>query len=217
MHLQRQTALCLADCSFRSNSTNKLSALADADLPGKASLADRRAKYDALKARQAAQLEALEGDAAAARPPPELDDAYLEAQARSEVRSSTWKLRWFSGGVPVRDACPVAGSGETCAALLQAKKVSKAAKRHRAPLHPPVAEAQATAARGVTTEILKNRGLTPHRRKDQKNPRKRQREKHKDAEKRRKGQVVPVRAQTGPYGGEATGIKAGVSKSVRLG
>ena len=79
-----------------------------------------------------------------------------------------------------------------------------------------MADPQATAARSVTTEILKNRGLTPHRRKDQKNPRKRQREKHADAEKRRKGQVVPVRKQAGPYGGEATGIKAGVAKSVRL-
>ena len=60
---------------------------ADAELPGKASLADRRAKYDALKARQAAQLAALEDASAAQRPPPELDEAYLAAQARSEVRS----------------------------------------------------------------------------------------------------------------------------------
>ena len=43
------------------------------------------------------------------------------------------------------------------------------------------------------------------------------RKKFEKAVKRRKGQVAPVRQSTGSYGGEGTGIKAGVSKSRRFG
>lgn len=59
-----------------------------------------------------------------------------------------------------------------------------------------------------------------HRRKDLKNPRKKHRIKYGEAVKRRKGQVATMReAPSAPrgYGGEATGIKARLSKSVRLG
>jgi hypothetical protein len=63
-----------------------LSCCADADLPGKASLADRRAKYDAIKARQQAQLAALDEAAARSRRQPEMDEMYLEAKQRSMVR-----------------------------------------------------------------------------------------------------------------------------------
>lgn len=69
----------------------------------------------------------------------------------------------------------------------------------------------------VSTEIEKNRGLTAHRRKDIKNPRKKHRMAFDKAQKRRKGQVPGMR-QGGPgYGGEATGIKSKVSKSRRFG
>ena len=102
-------------------------------------------------------------------------------------------------------------------APLQAKKASKAHKKQRAPAaHPPLPDATAAKPRGITREIQKNRGLTPHRRKDLKNPRKHQRVKHADKEKRRKGQVLPVKKAEGPYAGEASGIKARVSKSTRL-
>jgi U3 small nucleolar RNA-associated protein 3 len=56
------------------------------------------------------------------------------------------------------------------------------------------------------------------RRKDLKNPRKKNRIKFAQASTRRKGQVQGVRpAQGAGYGGEATGIKAKVAKSTRLG
>jgi hypothetical protein len=65
-------------------------------------------------------------------------------------------------------------------------------------------------------DIEKNRGLTPHRRKDIKNPRKKNRMKFDAATVRRKGQVQEVRAAGGAYGGEATGIKSRLTKSVKL-
>jgi len=54
------------------------------------------------------------------------------------------------------------------------------------------------------------------RRKDIKNPRVRQKMRFDKKSKARRGQVQEVRTQTGAYGGEATGIKAGVSKSRRF-
>jgi U3 small nucleolar RNA-associated protein 3 len=99
---------------------------------------------------------------------------------------------------------------------LQDKKKSRAARGRLEPSHPPLQDPQVTEPRKITREILKNRGLTPHHRKDLKNPRKRQRERHAKAEKRRKGQVQEVKMPSGPYTGEASGIKARVSKSRRL-
>jgi U3 small nucleolar RNA-associated protein 3 len=116
--------------------------------------------------------------------------------------------------------CPPGACRETdhvVGAHLQAKKQAKAERNKVPELHPPLPDQQTDGARKITREIMKNRGLTPHRKKSTKNPRKHAREKHENAEKRRKGQVQAVRKPTGPYGGEGTGIKARVSKSVRLG
>lgn len=55
------------------------------------------------------------------------------------------------------------------------------------------------------------------RRKDLKNPRKKHRLAFQKAQVRRKGAVQGVREPTSTYGGEATGVKARVVKSRRLG
>lgn len=55
------------------------------------------------------------------------------------------------------------------------------------------------------------------RRKDLKNPRKKHRLAFQKAQVRRKGAVQDVREPTSTYGGEATGVKARVVKSRRLG
>jgi U3 small nucleolar RNA-associated protein 3 len=69
------------------------------------------------------------------------------------------------------------------------------------------------AKRDVGGKIMANRGLTPHRNKDHKNPRKRLRGKFEKAVVRRKGQVRSMREDQGGYGGEASGIKTSVTKS----
>lgn len=43
--------------------------------------------------------------------------------------------------------------------------------------------------RGITFQIAKNKGLTPHRKKEQRNPRVKNRNKYRKAKIRRKGQV----------------------------
>jgi len=73
--------------------------------------------------------------------------------------------------------------------------------------------------RAATTMIIKNRGLTPSRSRKNKNPRVKHRNKFEKALVRRRS-GMGVRSTTtaaGPYGGESTGIKTSVARSVRFG
>jgi U3 small nucleolar RNA-associated protein 3 len=70
--------------------------------------------------------------------------------------------------------------------------------------------------RQINYEILKNKGLTPHRKKDQRNPRVKHRKKFEKAKKKIKSIKRMVVRQEGPYGGEITGIKTKLSRSVKF-
>ncbi|XP_062350046.1 something about silencing protein 10 [Cinclus cinclus] len=70
--------------------------------------------------------------------------------------------------------------------------------------------------RGVTYQMIKNKGLTPKRRKIDRNPRVKHREKFRRAKIRRKGQVREVRKELHRYAGELSGIRAGVKKGRKL-
>ncbi|TRY91506.1 hypothetical protein DNTS_029476 [Danionella cerebrum] len=70
--------------------------------------------------------------------------------------------------------------------------------------------------RGITYQMSKNKGLTPKRRKIDRNPRVKHREKFRRAQIRRKGQVREVRHEDSRYSGEWSGIRAGVKRSVKL-
>jgi len=70
--------------------------------------------------------------------------------------------------------------------------------------------------RGVTYQMIKNKGLTPRRKKIDRNPRVKHREKFRRAKIRRKGQVREVRRELQRYAGEPSGIRAGVKKSRKL-
>ncbi|CAH0691922.1 unnamed protein product [Spodoptera exigua] len=70
--------------------------------------------------------------------------------------------------------------------------------------------------REITYQIAKNKGLTPHRKKDQRNPRVKHKLKYRKAKIRRKGAVREPRTEITRYAGEASGIKANVKKSIKI-
>mmetsp|Transcript_30248 Transcript_30248/g.22477 ORF Transcript_30248/g.22477 Transcript_30248/m.22477 type:complete len:204 (+) Transcript_30248:1-612(+) len=71
--------------------------------------------------------------------------------------------------------------------------------------------------RAASYEIIKNKGLTPHRKKINRNPRVKKREKYADAVVRRKGAVRDVIVgAAASYDGEKTGIKANVARSRKM-
>lgn len=74
----------------------------------------------------------------------------------------------------------------------------------------------ALSKRAITYKMAKNKGLTPHRKKEQRNPRVKHRMKYRKAVIRRKGAVREPRKEISRYGGEHSGIKANVSRSVKI-
>ena len=70
--------------------------------------------------------------------------------------------------------------------------------------------------RGATWQMVKNKGLTPHRSKLVRNPRKKYRVKYEKAVVRRRGAVRSMRDKSTPYAGEKTGIKSNISRSTKF-
>lgn len=70
--------------------------------------------------------------------------------------------------------------------------------------------------REITYQIAKNKGLTPFRKKELRNPRVKHRNKFRKALIRRKGAVRTVRKETTRYDGEKFGIKASVKKGIKI-
>lgn len=70
--------------------------------------------------------------------------------------------------------------------------------------------------RQITYQMAKNKGLTPYRKKELRNPRVKHRNKFRKALIRRKGAHRTVRKEIKRYDGEKFGIKAGVKKGTKL-
>lgn len=70
--------------------------------------------------------------------------------------------------------------------------------------------------RPINYQIAKNKGLTPKKKKELRNPRVKHRMKFKKAKARRRGQVREPRKETTRYSGEFTGIKSSSVRSIRF-
>ncbi|SCU92649.1 LANO_0E01640g1_1 [Lachancea nothofagi CBS 11611] len=78
-------------------------------------------------------------------------------------------------------------------------------------------EADDNTKRAVNYQIMKNKGLTPHRKKDNRNSRVKKRNKYDKAQKKLKSvRAVYSGGQTGSYEGEKTGIKKNLTRSVKF-
>ncbi|KAL2156494.1 hypothetical protein VTH82DRAFT_1239 [Thermothelomyces myriococcoides] len=72
--------------------------------------------------------------------------------------------------------------------------------------------------RQITYQIQKNKGLTPHRKKENRNPRVKKRKKYEQKQKRLRSVKAVYKGGEGPggYQGELSGIKTSLVKSVKL-
>lgn len=70
--------------------------------------------------------------------------------------------------------------------------------------------------RAINYQIMKNKGLTAKRKKEAQNSRVKKRKKYDQAKKKLKSIRQVYTGQQGSYGGEATGIKKNLSKSIKL-
>ncbi len=70
--------------------------------------------------------------------------------------------------------------------------------------------------RRITYQIEKNKGLTAKRKKEYRNPRVHHRNKYARALVKRKSRVPTARTEEERYGGEPTGIRAGIKRGIKL-
>ncbi|CAO1443213.1 unnamed protein product [Diamesa tonsa] len=75
---------------------------------------------------------------------------------------------------------------------------------------------EGVSKRKITRQIEKNKGLTAQKRKELRNPRVKNKIKFKKAVIRRKGAVQEVRSKTDLYGGEVSGVKTHLKRSVKI-
>lgn len=175
----------------------------DEDIPHRERLRDRQARLNAEAERRGKNQERDE----------------LGGDSDDEDRRQARELRGEAG----------AGSEDEYYDMVAAKSSKKKADKKA------LADAQRAAAeqggRVVQTEevgqdgkraisyiIEKNKGLTPHRKKDVRNPRVKKRKKYEEKKKKHASQRAVYKGGEGRggYGGELTGIKAGLVKSTKL-
>ena len=105
---------------------------------------------------------------------------------------------------------------ESIAAKTSVKKNTKKQKYAVAPKFPTI-EKEIEGERAAGYQIMKNRGLVPHKNKLNRNPRVKKREQYRKALIRRRGAVRDIRTgEVDTYAGEGTGIKSGISRSRKI-
>lgn len=77
-------------------------------------------------------------------------------------------------------------------------------------------EEEGDGKRAITYQIAKNKGLVARKKKELRNPRVKNKLKYRKAKIRRRGQVREVRKEIQRYGGEVSGVRAGVVHSVKF-
>lgn len=116
-----------------------------------------------------------------------------------------------SAAVRVRPLLPAFDGAQAAAEAVAERKKARREARAAPDALPPLADPAAEGARAINSAIEKNRGLTPHRSKAGKNPRKKNRTKFEKAITARKGQVRRHR----PFS-KADTVVSGVSNNMLM-
>ena len=179
----------------------------DADIPYRERLKDRQARLNAeaekrgKKAKGAGRDEPLGG-------PSDEDDERVANELREGKGGGSGSEDYYEM-VASRAAEKKASKAALAAAHAQAEKEGGIVR--------VVEEEGVDGKRAISYQIAKNKGLAPARKKDVRNPRVKKRNKF-EAKKKKLGSIRPVfkGGSGGAYGGELTGIKKGLVKSVKL-
>jgi len=99
---------------------------------------------------------------------------------------------------------------------VQAKKAKKASIEENEDAPVDGGEVDEDGKRSITYEMQKNKGLIRKRKKELRNPRIKHKMKFQKAKIKHKSQVREVKSELQRYGGETTGIKTSLSRSVAL-
>lgn len=176
----------------------------DADLPYRERLKDRQARLNAeAEARGKKPKESSKGEALGG-PSDEEDHAAVK-----ELRDGSGSEDYYDL-VASRSADKKASKAALAAAHAQAEKEGGVVR--------VVEEETADGKRAISYAIEKNKGLAPRRKKDVRNPRVKKRKKFEEKKKKLGSirQIYKGGEGRGGYGGESTGIKTGLVKSVKL-
>ncbi|XP_046843463.1 something about silencing protein 10-like isoform X2 [Xenia sp. Carnegie-2017] len=107
---------------------------------------------------------------------------------------------------------------------MKIKKKEKRKRNHELKMNPndhgfhddEAINADTDGKRGISYQISKNKGLTPKRKKEVRNPRLKHRKKFVKAKIKRKSRINPIVKELSRYGGESTGIKSHLTRSVKI-
>lgn len=176
----------------------------DADLPHRERLKDRQARLNAIaEARGKKPKESTKGEALGG-PSDEEDHAVAK-----ELRNGSGPKDYYDL-IASRSADKKASKAALAAARAQAEKEGGVVR--------VVEEETVDGKRAINYAIEKNKGLAPRRKKDVRNPRVKKRKKFEEKKKKLGSirQIYKGGEGRGGYGGESTGIKTGLVKSVKL-
>ena len=175
----------------------------DADIPHRERLRDRQARLNAEAESRGRKKKELKGEALGG------DSDEEDHKAAKEIRADDNEEDYYDL-VATRSKQKKSDKAALAAAQQQAAKEGG--------LVHAVEEVGADGKRAITYAIEKNKGLAPKRKKDVRNPRVKKRKKYEDKKKKLSSirQVYKGGEGRGGYGGELTGIKKGLIRSVKL-
>ena len=158
------------------------------------------------------------------RPAPGAEDADVDPGGDSDVEGGAELYEAFAGNKKsfLKEKSshyrPEARTGSMFD--LEAVDISKGRKNRNKKPSEQTDDSAGPTKRAATYEMMKNKGLTPHRKKENRNPRVKKRIAYDKALVARRGQVREVNTSgvntATAYSGETTGIKANLSRSRRI-